>query len=133
VTKAHVDWIRRAIACAIVTSMMVVVAGCASTAQPTPSSSAAVRELVIATDGAAELRFVPATISAPARTPIRLTFQNVSTQAHNLMFENTALGGTRTIVEAGGSDAFDLVTPGPGRYPFACTIHMEMSGTLTVE
>lgn len=127
------DWTRRAIACAIVALMTAVVAGCAATAQPTPSSSAAVRELVIATDGAAELRFVPAAVSTPARTPIRLTFRNVSTQAHNLTFANPALGGTRTIVEAGGSDTFDLVTPGPGRYPFACTIHMEMSGTLTVE
>lgn len=127
------DWTRRAIACAIVASMTVVAAGCAATAQPTPSSSAAVRELVITTDVAAELRFVPAAVSAPAHTPIRLTLRNLSTQAHNLTFANLALGGTRTIVEAGGSDAFDLVTPGPGQYPFACTIHMEMSGTLTVE
>lgn len=127
------DWIRRVIACAVVALMTVVVAGCAATAQPTPSASAAVRELVIATDGASELRFVPAAVSAPARTPIRLTLRNVSTQAHNLTFANPALGGTRTIVEAGGSDAFDLVTPGPGRYRFACTIHMEKSGTLTVE
>jgi plastocyanin len=124
---------RRAVACAIVASMTVLAAGCAGAAQPSPSSSAAALELVVATDGAAELRFVPAAVSAPANTAIRLTLRNVSTQAHNLTFADPKLGATRTIVEAGGSDAFDLVTPDPGRYPFACTIHMEMSGTLTVE
>lgn len=127
------EWIRRAMACAIVASMTVVVAGCAVATQPTPSSGAVVRELVVGTDGAAELRFVPPDLRAPAHTPIRLTLRNVSTQAHNLTFADPKLGATRTIVEAGASDAFDLVTPGPGRYRFACTIHMEMAGMLTVE
>lgn len=127
------DWMGQAVARAVVASMTVVLAGCAVAAPPAPSSSGAVRQVVIATDPATELRFVPAAVSAAPTSAIRLTFRNVSTQAHNLTFADPKLGATRTIVEAGGSDAFDLVTPGPGRYSFACTIHMEMSGTLTVE
>jgi plastocyanin len=89
-------------------------------------------EVVVSTDVAAGLRFVPDEVGAPSRTAVRLTFRNVSTEAHNLTFEPPISGGTRTIVEATGSDAIELVTPAPGRYTFVCTIHMGMSGTLTV-
>jgi plastocyanin len=128
-----VDSNRRAILCAILASATVLAAGCAASAQPTASASAAVVELVVATDVGANLRFVPDEVTAPARTRVRVTFRNASTQPHNLTFEAPISGGTRTIVEAGGSDAIDLVTPGPGRYSFGCTIHMGMSGTLAVE
>lgn len=40
---------------------------------------------------------------------------------------------TQTIVEAGASDAATFLTPGPGTHTFVRTIHMGMSGTLTVE
>jgi plastocyanin len=111
--------------------LAVVVAGCVPTAQATPSNG--VVEVIVATDTAADLRFVPAEVTAPARTPIRVTLRNLSTQPHNLTFESPVDRGTRTIVEPGGSDVVDMVTPGPGRYAFACTIHMGMSGTLVVE
>lgn len=122
---------RRAILGTILAAAGVLAAGCAGPAQSTPSASAAV-ELVVTTDAGADLRFVPGEVIAPARTRVRVTFRNVSTQPHNLTFDGPIGGGTRTIVEAGGSDAVELVTPGPGRYAFGCTIHMGMSGTLAV-
>ena len=122
---------RRVILGTILASAAVFAAGCALPAQSTPSASATV-EVLVTTDVGADLRFVPAEVSAPALTRVRVTFRNVSTQPHNLTFDAPLGGGTRTIVEAGGSDAVELVTPGPGRYVFGCTIHMGMSGTLAV-
>ena len=116
---------------AAVAASAVVAAGCGPSVQASPSNGAV--EVIVATDGAADLRYVPAEVRAPARTPIRVMFRNLSTQPHNLTFEIPVGRGTRTIVEPGGSDFVDLVTPGPGRYAFACTIHMGMSGTLAVE
>jgi plastocyanin len=89
-------------------------------------------EVVVTTDTGADLRFMPSDPSAPARTQVRLVFRNVSTQPHNLTLDAPLSRGTRTIVEAGSSDVIDFVTPAPGRYTFACTIHMGMTGALTV-
>jgi plastocyanin len=122
---------RRAIIGAVLASAVVLAAGCAAAMQP-PSSASAPVELVVTTDVGADLRFVPGEVSAPARTRVRVVFRNVSTQSHNLTFEAPIAGGTRTIVEPGGSDTLELLTPGPGRYAFGCTIHMGMSGTLAV-
>lgn len=122
---------RRAILGAILASAAVLAAGCATPAQPTPSTSAAF-ELAVTTDVGTDLRFVPDEVTAPPRTRVRVMFRNVSTLPHNLTFDAPIAGGTRTIVEAGGSDAIELVTPGPGRYAFGCTIHVGMSGTLAV-
>jgi plastocyanin len=127
------DWKRRAIFCAVLASATVLAGSCSASPSATPSMSAPALEVVVTTDMAAELRYVPAEVSVPAHTAVRLTFRNVSTQAHNLTIDAPISRGTRTIVEAGGSDTFDLVTPAPGRYSFVCTIHMGMSGTLTVK
>jgi plastocyanin len=124
---------RRAVLRAILGFALLFAASCATSPPASPSTSGAVMEVVVATDVAAKLLFRPTEVSAPARTRIRLTFRNVSTQAHNLTFDAPMSGATRTIVEAGGSDAIDFLTPGPGRYSFACTIHMGMTGTLTVK
>ena len=116
-------------------TMIVVLAVAASCAMPgsaRPAETPALR-LVVASAPGEGLTFVPDAIVAPADTLIEVTFRNDSDQAHNLTFQAPLSAATRTIVEAGASDATTLVTPGPGSYPFACTIHMGMSGTLTVE
>lgn len=107
-------------------------AACGEPAQPTGPTSGAV-ELVVTTDAAAELRFLPGEMTAPASTPLRVVFRNVSTQPHNLTFDAPVAGRTRTIVDAGTSDAFELTALRRGRFAFGCTIHMGMSGTLVVE
>jgi plastocyanin len=87
----------------------------------------------VTTDGAAELRFLPGEVTAPAHTPLRVVFRNASTQPHNLTFAAPIAGRSRTIVEAGTSDTIELTAREPGRFAFGCTIHMGMSGTLVVE
>lgn len=100
----------------------------ASRPSPTPGL-----ELVVRSGPGDVLTFVPVAISASAATLVRVVFRNDSSQAHNLTFQGPISAATRTIVEAGASDAATFVTPGPGSYTFVCTIHMGMSGTLTVE
>ncbi len=90
--------------------------------------------LTVGTDTAAELKFVPATISAPANTEVKLTFNNQSTsQPHNLTFQQGITAATATNVATGQSETLTFRTPGPGSYPFVCTIHPTMVGTLTVQ
>ena len=55
-----------------------------------------------------------------------------TTLAHNLVFTAGVTGATRTIVEPGAFDQVVLATTTPGTYRFACTIHVEMAGTLIV-
>lgn len=108
----------------------VLLGGCAANgAGPSPTPAI---ELTVASAAGATLLFLPEVVAAPADTPVRIMFVNASNQAHNLTFQAPISLGTRTIVEAGASEAIELRTPAPGLYPFVCTIHLGMSGTLTV-
>ena len=105
--------------------------GCIRADMASPAATAAL-ELTVGSAGEAALAFVPDVIGAPAGTNVRIMFRNDSTQPHNLTFQAPISVATMTIVEPGMSDAIDLLTPGPGSYPFVCTIHVGMSGTLTI-
>ena len=111
---------------------LAVAAACVMPVASRPSQTAELELLVSSAPGNL-LTFVPGAISAPAGTLVRVAFRNDSSQAHNLTFQAPISAATRTIVEAGASDAATFVTPGPGSYTFVCTIHMGMTGTLTVE
>ena len=91
------------------------------------------RELTVNSAVGDTLAFVPDTVTAKHGETVRITFRNVSSLDHNLTLQAPISVGTRTIVEAGSTDAVTLLTPGPGQYVFVCTIHMGMSGTLAVE
>jgi plastocyanin len=78
------------------------------------------------------LAFARAETAVRAAGPITITFRNGSSLAHNLVFTAGVTGATRTIVEPGTSDEVVISPAGPGAYPFACTIHVEMAGTLIV-
>ena len=120
---------------ALVETVIVTLAVAAACVMPVASRPSATPglELVVSSARDDVLMFVPGELSAPAATLVRVTFRNDSNQAHNLTFQAPISAATHTIVEAGTSDAATFVTPGPGRYTFVCTIHMGMSGTLTVE
>jgi plastocyanin len=105
--------------------------GCVRADMATPAATPAL-ELTVGSAGGDALEFLPDVVSAPAGLDIRITFRNESSQPHNLTFPAPISAASMTIVEAGMSDAIDLRTPAPGSYPFVCTIHVGMSGTLTV-
>ncbi|MEX2547252.1 MAG: cupredoxin domain-containing protein [Chloroflexota bacterium] len=74
----------------------------------------------------------PESVTARARTLIAVSFVNVSTLDHNLVFLDPLAVGTEEIVGPGESAGLEFVTPGPGQYGFVCTIHEGMRGSLLV-
>jgi plastocyanin len=115
-------------------TVIVTLAVAAACAMPVASRSAPTPELELVVGSAAGdgLTFAPDAIAAPAESLIRVAFRNDSSEAHNLTFQAPISAATQTIVDAGTTDAVTFVTPAAGSYTFICTIHMGMSGTLTV-
>jgi plastocyanin len=112
----------------IVVSLVLVV-GVATRLTATPSSTVSV---TITSAPGETLAFERAETTVRASGPITVMFRNASSLSHNLVFTAGVTGATRTIVEPGTSDQVLLRPPGPGTYPFACTIHEGMTGTLVV-
>lgn len=88
--------------------------------------------MTVSTAPGESLAFVPAGITAPARTPVRLTFHNASAIAHNLVFTTGIDAATETIVDPGASETLSIGPLADGKYRFVCTIHEEMMGELAV-
>lgn len=99
---------------------------------PTAAPGPAVAVTITSTPGDTTA-FEPAKTTVRAKGPIEVTFRNASSVAHNLVFTTGLTATTRTIVEPGTSDRLVLVAPAPGAYPFVCTIHDGMEGTLVVQ
>ena len=99
----------------------------------TPSALPPSTDVTITTAPGDMLAFDPAEPSVGAPGPIALTFRNGSSLPHNLTFTGALTAATRTIVEPGASDEVFLAPVAPGAYPFVCTIHDGMAGTLEVE
>jgi plastocyanin len=89
--------------------------------------------LEVGTGEGASLQFEPTTVTAPANTPVQITFINQSTLPHNLTFQNEITARTVEQVAAAASETISFETPGAGTYPFVCTIHPGMEGALTVQ
>ena len=85
------------------------------------------------TDTGAELKFDPGEVSVQAGADVRLTFENRSTVPHNLTFQGPPSVATATVVAAGASEKLGFKAPDTGEYPFVCTLHPGMEGTLLVE
>jgi plastocyanin len=88
--------------------------------------------LQVRSEPAEGLGFDPATITAPANVLVAISFANVSTLDHNLVFLDPLDARTQAIVGPGTTDTIELMTPAAGDYPFVCTIHEGMAGSLTV-
>jgi plastocyanin len=104
--------------------------GGASAVPPWPAGSA-VLDIVIATTGR-DLTFAPERIVVAGGSAVRLTFENLSSEPHNLVFLAGVTGSTRSIVAPGTSDVVAFIAPGAGLLPFGCTIHEGMDGVVTV-
>jgi plastocyanin len=111
----------------------VLLAGCvAARTTPIPTPSAAVGVAISSAPGAT-LAFEPTETTIRATGPITVTFRNRSSLPHNMTFTAGLTAATQTIVKPGTSDQLLLDPPGPGAYPFVCTIHDGMGGRLIVE
>jgi plastocyanin len=108
------------------------VAGCIATAPGVTASPPRSVDVTITTAAGIATAFDPAETVVHAARPIAITFRNASNVPHNLVFTAGVTAATRTIVEPGTSDELQFSPLAPGTYPFVCTIHDGMSGTLIV-
>jgi cytochrome c oxidase subunit II len=106
-----------------------------ASATPTPAPSGAAQGPVLEL-GAQNIAFSTATLQAPAGTPFTIHFKN----------DDPSVPHDVAITDAGGKQVFkgDIIT-GPaetdysvpalaaGTYTFACTVHPNMTGTITVQ
>ena len=72
--------------------------------------------------------FAPASITVAGGAVV--TFTNNDAVTHNVTFANSSIGGTGNF----GSGVKSLTMPAAaGAYPYSCTIHAAMTGTVTVK
>jgi plastocyanin len=118
---------------ALLTAIVVAVLGCAGDGQPGRGGSHPPAVITISTAPGERLAFDPtqSAVAGPGR--LEITFRNVSSVAHNLVFTGGVEAGTRTIVEPATEDDVVVDFPAPGTYPFVCTIHDGMAGAVLVE
>jgi plastocyanin len=102
---------------------------------PTPSPEPSVPEgaiLVVAEN----VRFDPSQFDAPADKPFQIAFRNLDGGTlHNIEIKDAA-GASLFKGDAFTGDAqesYDVPALAAGLYPFLCTVHPEMTGTLTAE
>lgn len=107
-------------------------AGCAAAGERSPSVPAVVGVSITTAPGE-RLAYDPAETTIALARSVQVRFRNGSSLPHNLVFTGALTASTRTIVAPGTADELEVALPGPGRYPFVCTIHVEMSGALIVE
>jgi len=99
-----------------------------SAAGPQPSAAACAEEsgTGAVTVSIMDFKFEPATVTAKAGDLI--TFTNAGAVGHNATLDS---GGCATkTVQPGSADGLRITVA--GTYPFHCTIHPDMKGTITV-
>jgi plastocyanin len=92
-------------------------------ASPSPSGTAAAASVTIK-----NFAFNPSSLTVAPGT--RITVTNQDSVDHT--FTASAAGGFDTGPIAGGASAVVTAPSQPGSYPFMCTIHPYIKGTLTV-
>ncbi len=85
---------------------------------------------------AAGIQFDQAALSAPANTPFVIDFTNNDAGIQHNVAIKSASGDqvfTGDFVTGAGSTAYDVPALPAGTYTFMCTLHPNMTGTLTVK
>ena len=126
----NIQLMRRGFAICGALAVALVLAGCGVPGRGGASESTTI---TIGTDADADLQFVPSSVDVPANTPVTLTFNNTSTQPHNLQIPPPIAAKTKLFVAAGESDTFTFTAPAAGSYKFMCSLHEYMVGELQVK
>lgn len=88
--------------------------------------------LAAVTRGANAYAFNPDPLVVPARTTVRLTFDNQSDAPHTLILLTPVQVASNAAIAGGERASLDFTTPDAGTYRFVCNVHEGMAGTLIV-
>ncbi len=108
-------------------------AGTQGAASPAASAGGGGGQITIGTDTAVELLFDPESASVAGGGTVEIVFENRSSLPHNLTFQAGIDAATEPVVDPGASETLTFEAPAPGDYPFVCTLHPGMDGTLTIQ
>ena len=112
---------------ALLTLAASLVVGCSSGTEPPPPPPPPPSAVTISSSAAPPPVWLPATTTVAAGGTV--TFKNPSPAAHNIKSATNAW----PLVTIEPDESANIVVPGPGTYPYSCTIHAGMNGTLTVK
>jgi cytochrome c oxidase subunit II len=105
-------------------------------ATPTPPPSGAAAGPVVEA-AAKDVSFVTTELAAPANAPFTIHFKNEDAPGimHNIEIKDASGASLfRGEIIDGGKDAnYAVPALAAGTYPFVCTVHPNMTGTLTVQ
>ena len=105
----------------------------ASAAPSAPASAAP--GVTVVQEAALNVAFVNQNLSAPADKPFQIEFDNQDAgQPHNIEIKDASGAATFTgkIVTGPTKVTYDVPALKAGTYPFVCSVHANMTGTLTV-
>jgi plastocyanin len=119
----------------ILLAVATLLAGCSSGGSKAPDSGSVTTQgspdAQTATVGMTDkLRFDPGTVDAKVGT-VTLDVKNEGGVPHNLTFDDTSLGKTRTV-SGHASQPLKLVFDKAGTFTFQCTFHPGMTGKVVV-
>ncbi|MFD7734791.1 cupredoxin domain-containing protein [Kitasatospora phosalacinea] len=136
---------RRSLAAVALTAALAALSGCSSAAPSVPAGSpstaaatssgpasgggTATATATATTVAIKDFKFAPDTLTVAPGTKITVT--NQDSTAHTLTATGAKAFDTGTL--APGASATFTAPSAPGDYPYLCTIHQFMTGTLTVK
>jgi plastocyanin len=84
---------------------------------------------------AQNLNFLEKAITAPAGKAFTLAFDNLDAVPHNVEVKDASGASVfkGAIFSGPGVKVYDVPALAAGQYPFACTVHPNMTGTITVQ
>jgi plastocyanin len=88
--------------------------------------------------GALNVAFEQTAVTAPAGTAFQITFDNKDAGTpHNVAIHKDSASGAEVfkgeIITGPATKTYDVPALDAGTYAFACTVHPNMTGTLTVQ
>jgi plastocyanin len=110
------------------------VAGCGSGSSSKPKSQGCVAVAAgKVTVDAKNLAFSQSCITAPANTPLAVTFANKdSGTPHDWVLKGTGQKVGSPLITGGKDATVKVPALKPGNYTYVCTVHPNMTGTLEV-
>jgi plastocyanin len=98
---------------------------------PSPAPSIAADAVIVAQN----IAYTTQSIDVPANRPFKLALDNRDQQPHNVDIKDAAGGQVfmGEIFTGPKVTVYDVPALKPGQYPFVCSVHPNMTGTITAK